>query len=102
LTVGGDDPGKPCIFPFNHRGINYTKCPWLLIGDWCATKVDLHGVAMDNEGKWGTCGPECPKQSQISQTEFEKYFPIRENECKEKMSKVLKQVKPKNIFRKPM
>ena len=61
---GGEDPGKPCIFPFSYKGIEYTECT-TIDNDrkhWCATKVDTNGSYID--GKWGNCNSICPKSTQ--------------------------------------
>ena len=53
MTVGGDDPGKPCIFI---EGSKFSKCLHEDSPDgktpWCATNVEPF--------KWGYCGSECP------------------------------------------
>ena len=60
ITVGGTDPGKPCIFPFKFRGTLYNDCT--LDGNkpgnvnpWCSTVNDDNG----NMKKWGDCGSDC-------------------------------------------
>ena len=39
MTVGGPDPGSPCIFPFSFRGVAYRGCAQDEDGLWCSTKV---------------------------------------------------------------
>jgi hypothetical protein len=61
LTDGGEDPGKPCVFPFEFGGKSFDQCTWQRAGDdkaWCSTQVDSHGVLII--GKWGHCGAQCP------------------------------------------
>ena len=60
ITVGGTDPGKPCIFPFKFRGTLYNGCTLdgKEPGDvnaWCSTVNDVYG----NMEKWGDCGSDC-------------------------------------------
>ena len=28
---------------------------------WCSTEVDSRGNHVGGQGKWGNCGPTCPK-----------------------------------------
>ena len=64
-TTSGDDPDKPCIFPFKFRGITHNNCT--LIGNepgkvsaWCSTKVDDSGKHVGGgKGNWGVCEPKC-------------------------------------------
>jgi hypothetical protein len=61
LTLGGPDPGVPCIFPYKFLVRTYNECAWQQAIDnkaWCSTQVDnkLRPVA----GKWGHCGKGCP------------------------------------------
>jgi hypothetical protein len=51
-TVGGEDIGTVCAFPFTHDGESYDKCTWKdARGEepWCSTNK-----------KWGRCGDLCP------------------------------------------
>ena len=75
----GDDPDKPCVFPFKWEGVTYYRCTdfyrWekveneknitntfynvlIFIQNQCATEVDEEGEYISN--KHGTCGPDCP------------------------------------------
>ena len=53
------DPNKECVFPFEYKGLEYTKCtnnsacPTCF---WCGTQ---YGVT-DTAG-WGLCNTICPK-----------------------------------------
>ena len=38
-TVGGPDPGSPCIFPFSFGGVAYRGCAQDEDGFWCSTQV---------------------------------------------------------------
>ena len=38
-TVGGADPGSPCIFPFSFGGVIYRGCAEDEDGLWCSTQV---------------------------------------------------------------
>ena len=55
VTKDGPDPKKPCVFPFNDRGLSYTTCTQGASGSkpWCPTEVDERGYYLD--GKWGNC-----------------------------------------------
>ena len=62
--MGGDDPGKSCVFPFKHLGVIYTECTSAAAGNsdedpkpWCSTLTDVGGTHV--AGKWGYCAPEC-------------------------------------------
>ena len=59
MTNGGTIPNKPCVFPFNYKGTDYTTCT--NVGEdfsWCSTKVDSDGNHIG--GNWGSCEPTCP------------------------------------------
>ena len=63
MTVSGNNPNKPCIFPFTYKGKTYDTCIlWEKGGDqrgvWCPTLVDEQGNYV--EGNWGYCGTKCP------------------------------------------
>jgi hypothetical protein len=87
LTDGGADPGKPCVFPFALKGINFSQCPWqhTLFIDVCATEVDSSGEMVN--GKWGRCGPGCPVMSTAA---FKEEF-RKQDECKNKANHVVTQ-----------
>ena len=55
VTKDGPDPKKPCVFPFNDRGLSHSKCTKGTSGGkpWCPTEVDERGYYLD--GKWGNC-----------------------------------------------
>ena len=62
-TVGGDDPGKPCHFPFKattnsswSHSCFYDKDVLGRAVAWCATEVDADGVVVP--GKTGSCEDE--------------------------------------------
>ena len=59
ITIGGDSPGKVCIFPFTYNDITYTSCALGDDGYWCSTKVDTNGFHIGNRGNWGTCDSDC-------------------------------------------
>ena len=63
-TVGGAAPNLPCIFPFKFNGIEHFSCTWDMAEPdnkpWCSTLVDDFGYHIENQEKWGNCGPECP------------------------------------------
>ncbi|XP_051549645.1 uncharacterized protein LOC127438245 isoform X9 [Myxocyprinus asiaticus] len=52
VTVGGNDPGKECVFPFSYDKQMYFECTTINNNNipWCATTSDF---AKDN--KWGNC-----------------------------------------------
>jgi len=64
-TTSGASVNKPCIFPFKYRGVEYNRC--ILVNSspdnkaWCSTEVDSRGNHIGGQGKWGYCGPTCPK-----------------------------------------
>ena len=68
--MGGEDPGKPCIFPW--------KDPWkhethqgcaVPDGDpggvWCPTQLGADGYYVKQSGKWGYCNEYCNKELKI-------------------------------------
>ena len=57
---GGDDPGKPCVYPFTYKERTYTECTTFENNNthWCSTEVDASGNYID--GKWGNCNAKCP------------------------------------------
>ena len=63
MTASGDDPNKPCIFPFNIHGGTQYGC---LIDNpdepaWCSTKTDGDGNHIGFQGNWGYCDvSKCP------------------------------------------
>ena len=56
--------GKPCVFPFKHAGVTYTKCK-VIFGDIpiCSTYVDPDGNHVD--GYWGICDSNCPTEGRF-------------------------------------
>ena len=64
ITVAGDKPNLPCVFPFALGGgiLTFNKCFWKDdLNDFiCSTKTDVLG----NHLIWhsGICGASCPKQ----------------------------------------
>ena len=56
--------GKPCVFPFKHAGVTYTKCK-VIFGDIpiCSTRVDPDGNHVD--GHWGICDSNCPTEGRF-------------------------------------
>lgn len=67
LTVGGDDVGSPCVFPFIYHDRSYSKCTLSNADDglaWCSTKVDAEGAHVGGEGKWGQCSQDCPTETE--------------------------------------
>merc|ERR1712183_636917 len=67
ITTSGASANKPCIFPFKYRGVVYNKCTWVDAAQhtnnkaWCSTEVDSRGYHVGGQGKWGNCGPACPR-----------------------------------------
>merc|ERR1712183_107499 len=67
ITTSGASANKPCIFPFKYRGVVYNKCTWVDAAThtnnkaWCSTEVDSRGYHVGGQGKWGNCGPACPR-----------------------------------------
>ena len=60
-TIEGNDPDKPCVFPFIHKGKTYTTCTKSgrnSCKPWCSTKVDESGIHI--EENWGFCNSGCP------------------------------------------
>ena len=60
ITVGGADPGKPCLFPFKYGGVWFNGCTseGKEAGDtnkWCSTKNYQDGEAV----RWGNCDHNC-------------------------------------------
>ena len=62
LTTGGGKTGKPCVFPFEYKGKEYSNCAWEEGEDkpWCSTKVDSNGKHVDGSSHWGYCNAYCP------------------------------------------
>ena len=58
--------GKPCVFPFKHDGVTYTKCK-VIFGDIpiCSTRVDSRGNHVD--GHWGFCDNNCFAEGRLSE-----------------------------------
>jgi len=64
ITTSGASANKPCIFPFKYRGVQYNRCTLVDSPDnkaWCSTLVDSRGHHVGGQGKWGNCGPACPR-----------------------------------------
>ena len=40
--------------------MTHHECVLDVDGAWCSTEVDVDGVHVGGDGKWGICGPECP------------------------------------------
>merc|ERR1719348_2792188 len=59
ITVGGDDPLKPCLFPFIENGTFFHFCTdkGSYPGVWCATERDEKNMTID--GKKGICNTDC-------------------------------------------
>jgi len=64
-TTSGASVNKPCIFPFKYRGVEYNRCTLVDSSPdnkaWCSTEVDSTGNHVGGQGKWGNCGPACPR-----------------------------------------
>ena len=59
VTIGGNDTGNSCIFPFKESDDTpfHTSCLFDDVrGSWCATEVNKNGVVLD--GRWGLCQDE--------------------------------------------
>ena len=56
MTIGGPQPNKPCVFPFNFNGRIVNSC---IIGkrpnSWCSIKKNYE------RGEWGFCNLDCLK-----------------------------------------
>ncbi|KAL1507623.1 hypothetical protein AB1Y20_007242 [Prymnesium parvum] len=64
ITTSGQDPLRPCVFPFRYRGEEFTSCSMddAINGlAWCPTQVDDIGEFFEFS-KWGACGPGCPRE----------------------------------------
>ena len=85
---GGDDPGKPCVYPFTYKEITYTECTTFENNNthWCSTEVDASGNYID--GKWGNCNAKCPTakpgnySSHVGRKIFKVAFNIGNHTCK--------------------
>jgi len=65
-TTSGASVNKPCVFPFKYRGVEYNRCTLVDSSHtnnkaWCSTEVDSNGNHVGGQGKWGNCGPACPR-----------------------------------------
>ena len=72
-TVGGADPGKPCVFPFTFEGVTYTECTTAgnAPGDlslWCSTLTYVNGTHVGGQGKWGNCNTTCQGNAPTTST----------------------------------
>ena len=58
-TIGGHEPDKPCIFPFDHNGVKYQGCASIENNGkyWCPTAADENDARVS--GKWGNCNSNC-------------------------------------------
>ena len=74
--MGGNDPNKPCIFPYVYQNITYTNCTWTNSDNyygtyddlkplrnnkpWCPTAVDENGIYTEQGwyGAEGSCGEQ--------------------------------------------
>ena len=60
-TSSGDDPNKPCKFPFSHNGKWHRKCT--LQNDnnyWCPTEVSNSSTL---PSRHGYCDLNCPREN---------------------------------------
>jgi len=64
VTIGGDKPHLPCVFPASFGGgfLTFNACFWNSdLEDFiCSTKTDNAGNHIG--GHTGICGDSCPKQ----------------------------------------
>jgi len=64
MTISGDKPNLPCVFPFSAEGglVTFHACFWKddLEDFVCSTKTDSAGNHIT--GNTGICGESCPKQ----------------------------------------
>ena len=60
ITESGQDVGKPCLFPFEYKGILFSECPRVANDDksWCSTDNHDNGTSRN----WGYCGLNCPME----------------------------------------
>ena len=68
MTIGGAVSGKACIFPFKFYNNTYNECTWNEAPTgkaWCSILVDSNGNHIEDKGKWGECGQECPIERKI-------------------------------------
>ena len=62
-TVSGPGANKPCIIPFQYKGVSYNTCTLKHADDnkpWCSTLVDDNNNHVSGGGHYGDCGPKCP------------------------------------------
>ena len=64
ITVGGADPNKQCVFPFQFGGDTYNDCTFEgnqpgETQPWCSTLTDNNGVHIGGQGNWGFCPSNC-------------------------------------------
>ena len=57
VTVSGEDPSKPCVFPFVQEGVTYNECAWYGgYAAWCSTRNNANNVTL----RRGNCAATCP------------------------------------------
>lgn len=60
MTLSGNTPNLPCVFPFTFDGVSYSSC--IVEGypnPWCSTQTDSQGQHVI--GEWGDCDLDnCP------------------------------------------
>ena len=79
MTIGGPNPNKHCIFPFQYHNKTFETCTYYyeINKAWCATKVDSSGnLDGDGQTNFGTCAPNCPMPSMY-------LFPLDFFKCKQ-------------------
>lgn len=66
VSVGGEEVGVACIFPWIYEGKSYNGCKVGYKDDpdtvWCSTTVDSEGVyqKINKKTKFGLCSENCP------------------------------------------
>ena len=67
VTVSGEDPSKPCVFPFVQEGVTYNECAWS--GGhtaWCSTRNDANNVTL----RRGDCAGGLPYMMSAKFSDF--------------------------------